>query len=112
MSILNCPNFPQCGHVTAGQCDANMVGERGVVSRHTYKIERAIKSASSAGKPDLEYLDFVVINIRTGNPVAAFLTPGHAQRFIDMLRFGKNSNTPMYEVVNADGTSLVKPIEG
>jgi len=49
---------------------------------------------------NLEALDFIVVNIRTENPVAAFMLPTDAQRFAEL----KGAN---YEVVNADGTSLI-----
>lgn len=49
---------------------------------------------------NLETLDFIVINTKTGNPVAAFMLPTDARRFAAM-------KGEQYEVVNADGTSLV-----
>ncbi len=49
---------------------------------------------------NLETLDFIVVNTKTGNPVAAFMLPTDAHRFAAM----KGDH---YEVVNADGTSLV-----
>ena len=48
----------------------------------------------------LETLDFIVMNTKTGQPVAAFMLPTDAQRFAAMK--GEH-----YKVVNADGTSLV-----
>lgn len=40
-------------------------------------------------------LDFVVVNIQTGNAVAAFMIPGDAQKFIAMQRHPER-----YEVQN------------
>ena len=48
----------------------------------------------------IETLDFIVMNTKTGQPVAAFMLPTDAQRFAAMK--GEH-----YKVVNADGTSLV-----
>lgn len=41
-------------------------------------------------------LDFVVVNIQTKQPVAAFMLPGDAQRFI-----ASRSHPERYEVVDA-----------
>jgi hypothetical protein len=49
---------------------------------------------------DLEPLDFVVVNTKTGRAIAAFMLPTDAQRFAATKGEG-------YETVNADGTSLV-----
>lgn len=49
---------------------------------------------------NIEMLDFIVINTKTGQPVAAFMLPGDAKRFAQ-------SKGEHYEVVNADGPSLV-----
>lgn len=49
---------------------------------------------------DLSLLDFIVVNTETGNPVGAFMLPTDALRFAAL-------KGEKYEVVNADGTSLV-----
>ena len=49
---------------------------------------------------NLETLDFIVVNTKTGQPVAAFMLPNDAKRFAQ-------AKGEHYDVVNADGTSLV-----
>lgn len=51
-------------------------------------------------------LDFLVINTRTGNPVAAFMLPGDAAAFA-AFKQAQGQNGVVYEVVNADGSSTI-----
>lgn len=52
---------------------------------------------------NLEPLDFVVVSLRTGNPIAAFLLPVDAVKYIAYRRSVEGPNGPLYEVQNADG---------
>jgi hypothetical protein len=52
-------------------------------------------------------LDFLVINTRTGNPIAAFMLPGDAAAFAAFRQAQEGPNGCTYEIVNADGSSTV-----
>lgn len=51
-------------------------------------------------------LDFIVVNERTGNAVAAFLGPTDAHRFIDGRQKMEGPHGPSYRVLNSDGSPL------
>jgi len=53
---------------------------------------------------DLEALDFIVVNQNTGNPIAAFLLPTDAVRFIEYRRASEPAPGRQYAVKNADGS--------
>lgn len=53
-----------------------------------------------------EALDFVVVNVRTGNPIAAFLLPGDAVKYIAYRRSVEGPHGPAYDIQNADGSPI------
>jgi hypothetical protein len=53
---------------------------------------------------DTSALDFIVIEHRTRNSVAAFLLPGDALEYITFRRSVGGSHGPIYEICNADGS--------
>lgn len=53
---------------------------------------------------NLEPLDFIVVSGRTGNPIAAFLLPGDAVKYIAYRRSAEGPHGPSYDIQNADGT--------
>ena len=53
---------------------------------------------------NIEALDFVVISVRTGNAIAAFLLPTDAVKYIVYRRSVEGPHGPLYEVRNSDGS--------
>lgn len=51
-------------------------------------------------------LDFIVVNVRTGNPVAAFLLPGDALKYIAYRRTIEGPNGPDYDIRNSDESPI------
>lgn len=56
----------------------------------------------------IKLLDFVVISLRTGNPIASFLLPGDAVNYIAYRRSVEGPHGPLYEVINADGSFVTE----
>ena len=55
---------------------------------------------------DVSALDFIVVNVRTGNPVAAFMLPRDAILFIKARRAAEGPTGPVYDLVNRDGSMM------
>ena len=55
---------------------------------------------------DLSALDFIVVNMRTGNACAAFMLPRDALHYIKWRRESEGPHGPLYGLANANGTLI------
>lgn len=61
---------------------------------------------ASRGKLNLESLEYIVVNERTGNSVASFLLVTDAARDVLGRRSMEGPNGPWYDIVDREGNSF------